>query len=703
MSIRSTEHTRKIAAELATRIAESSPDTQRMNELLDELGYDTVPKENKQAPTADNADRIGIYIPDTQSDGTYYVRDIAMKDRWSFFADIPSIPPKSERKRVVLLGESVARGFLLDPGFTPAGVLEQYINANAGVNKYEVIDLAETNLGMSGLKERCKQALALQPDIILILAGNNWRDDLVELIATDSTYYQTIGEALSRREDTQYLKAKLEEIFSELVRSFLSYLNEIVSGKNIPVIFAIPEFNLLHCRSTPGEKFVSRLAGSNIADWLNARTGAEAALAENELDRCITYATEMISLDPSHPYGYELLAECNMKMEKWDEARQYLEQGRDTAIFCRTNSKPRMYSIIRETILKEAARYNINVLDIAALFKSHLKGKIPGSDLFLDYCHFTAEGTQLVAEAIAGHIFELNNEENKRAVAATAIKPEKDVSARAHFFAAIHNAHWGQSYDILYHHCIKALYASQHISRFMIYYCDMISRSTPNNLCKTLATILTESTGLDRYVHALIHPRNAKSMELELVDAIIAALKKVGVNIQTYIDDLRKKEHSVEEQQINLLDSLYHATSYDEYQGTKTACFQARDNYTRFYLVASKGVPVSFNISLRMPEQGNAPVRIPLTLNDQLISELEIDGSWTTCTLTAAGDLCKDGINTIGLHWPAPAQVQAINNGSKRQIVHNIGTAMLDTIYYVFGEIAAFTVVSGKQNHLELN
>jgi hypothetical protein len=45
-----------------------------------------------------------------------------------------------------LIGESVARGYLYDPQFTPAMALEAILQAQLGHNAVEVIDLARTDL-----------------------------------------------------------------------------------------------------------------------------------------------------------------------------------------------------------------------------------------------------------------------------------------------------------------------------------------------------------------------------------------------------------------------------------------------------------------------------------------------------------------------------------------------------------------------------
>lgn len=695
MSVRPSSALREKADALALLLSSGQSSTIEVTTLFEELGITNEQIADTSLPAFTTTGHIGIYKPEEVDGEIVYSRDVARKARWTYFADIPTIPAKGQRKRVLLLGESVARGFLLDPGFTPAQVLGALLNGNADKDEFEVIDLAETNLGMAGLKERYREALDLEPDMVLFLAGNNWRDDLVNMILTDKTYLSRVREALVVNQDISSARTILEELFAKLVQDFLAYVRT-VGGPALPVIFAIPEFNLLDCRSTPGERFISRLPDNGIAGWIAARDRAELALKDKDAQAAIAQAGTMIALDPSHPYGYELLADAHLLLQEYDKARVYLETARDTALFCRTNSKPRMFNITRQTILREAAGHNIDVVDIPEVFSRHLDGRIPGRDLFLDYCHFTAEGIQVAMQAVADRILTLSGNKASGKVPAASIRPDQEVHAMAHLFAAIHNAHWGQQYGILYHHCVKALQYSKEIARTMIYYCDMMNRSASNNLCKTLEILVTGNTRLDRYVHALLHPRAGKTMEIDLVNAMVAALQTAGVNLSKYVDDLRNKEHGVAMQAVNLLETFYHATSYDEYQGTKAAFFQARDAQSVFFLVAAKDEPVFFDISLRVPgltEEG----KITVLLNGIQVSEVLVSGKWTRHSLTVPADICTNGINTVTICWPVPEQLAAAEQRATAD------EAILDAAFYVFGEIVTFTATSNTATHFELN
>jgi hypothetical protein len=114
-----------------------------------------------------NTLRIGIWdaVP-VEGGSIEFARSADLATDWRYWADVERIPPKNGR-RVVLVGESVARGYLFDPAITFAGMLE----AALGV---EVVDLARTDLTAIELPALFEALPALEPDAVVLFAGNNW-------------------------------------------------------------------------------------------------------------------------------------------------------------------------------------------------------------------------------------------------------------------------------------------------------------------------------------------------------------------------------------------------------------------------------------------------------------------------------------------------------------------------------------------------
>lgn len=663
-------------------------------EMLKKLGYnnllqpaDVIDKNDSFPPG-----HIGIYKPETVNGEVIYNRDIDYIDRWTYFANTPTIHPKKDKKRIVFLGESVARGFLLEPDFTPALVLDKLLTSNSSKDEFEVIDLAESNISMRGIKNRFTQCLDLQPDLVVFLAGNNWYEDYFFELNNNSDSFKTINNAENNAENLAEIKIELESVLKNLTLDFLTFVSQKMKEHKVPVILAIPEFNLMDCRSTLGERRATCLSGDGIIKWSQALKKAQEVRSQADLKQVGVHAQQMIDIDPSHPLGYEILADVKIEQQDYEAARELLELGRDTAVFYRSNSKPRVFQVIRRTILEYAPKLGIEILDIPDVFKRHLKGKIPGKELFLDYCHFTVEGIQVAIEPLADQVLTLTQNKNKKVLQASSIRPSKLIEGTGHFYAAIHNAHWGQSYDILRHHCQKALEASKEVSKIMVYYCDMVTRNVSNNLTKSMELILNENIQVDRYGHAFAQPKGLEMMEIDLVNAMVDALEVEGVNLARFVRELRKKEHGVHEKSINLLKPFYHASSFDESLGIRPAFFQVRDTASRFFIVADEGVSINLFISFRVPSSESYVGKVEFWLNDFKVSSLDPQSKWINHEITISGEHCKDGINELIIFWPTPKAVE-------RSISKEIGTfsSLLNTMYYVFGEISRFEAIGEKE------
>jgi hypothetical protein len=177
---------------------------------------------------------------------------------------------------VLFTGESVARGYLYDPSFTPASALQMMLEGHYGKDQVEVIDLARTNLGYE-IKDLALAALQLEPDGAIVFAGNNWGfpmpsfDDIVEVdraIASD-------GMAGVKRVCDQYIAKRVRTMVREIAAEF--------KRSGIPLVWIIPESNLADWR----EPFTNApyLPENRNREWFIAITEALKALNEGDFVR----------------------------------------------------------------------------------------------------------------------------------------------------------------------------------------------------------------------------------------------------------------------------------------------------------------------------------------------------------------------------------------------------------------------------------
>src|SRR4051794_22717408 len=115
---------------------------------------------------------ISIWEPREVDGERVFVRPnpLALGDH---FATVKELRPKTSELplRVAFFGESVAAGYLYAPHLTPARVLESQLKA---AGDFEVVDLARTNETLAGLAETVRTSLQINPDVLVIFAGNNW-------------------------------------------------------------------------------------------------------------------------------------------------------------------------------------------------------------------------------------------------------------------------------------------------------------------------------------------------------------------------------------------------------------------------------------------------------------------------------------------------------------------------------------------------
>ena len=117
--------------------------------------------------TESQGQNVGLWEPKIANGKVAFVRRMDAMAEWTYWADVARIEPKGEKLRVLLIGESVARGYLYDPVFNPALALQMILEAQFGEGQVEVIDLARTNLGFQVL-ELALSALQMEPDVAIV-------------------------------------------------------------------------------------------------------------------------------------------------------------------------------------------------------------------------------------------------------------------------------------------------------------------------------------------------------------------------------------------------------------------------------------------------------------------------------------------------------------------------------------------------------
>lgn len=638
------------------------------------------------------ARQVGIWKQYTSNEGVYYERDKDQYGAWSLWANVHRLYPKKNKKRIVLLGESVARAYFYDPFYTVAGELQAVLNKAAGTSTYEVIDLARTSMNIHIAKDLVRSCGALDPDAVTIFAGNNWYLDFYN--ALDPEDYAAFY-SVFREQSFAGLKQMIEHRFRQFVVSFLDEVQVHLTDHKIPVVFIIPGYNLKDWKSDTLGKNLSWLPGDGVERWLEARKQAEAALACNNPEKLRFAAEQMVQIDPSNPYGFELLSQYFIATAQWEQAKKYLEAGRDAMLIRKGgNNFPACFGILSEIIISEAAERKITVLDLPAVFNEIRKEGIPDRDLYLDYCHLTVKGIKLCMRHAARLLMQAitGREVSPAAVMASSLEPANNVKAFAHLSAAIHSAHKGQPAEILQFHCRKAISYSTEVKDQMLFLADFSTRHTPSVLCRTFQQIVAQGK-MRQYDGGvgLRHPPDSKVMDILLVNAMVAALRTAGVKMDDDIESLRQQEHGIGGEQVDLLSSFYSNESYNylPFEGRRPIFLQVRSTEYSFCFITDAKHDLEFTIAYRTPGTQAENKRILVAVNGKQLIEPQLPTSqtWTRQSFIIPVNDLKAGVNKLTLLWPYTGL-------PFREVEHCTSAArLLNVISPAIGEIHSFKAI----------
>jgi len=692
------ESLKTAAAELAHLMYSGSYDRKKMDSLLELLyrpGEVTADPDIRSEEDSDN-NEIGIWKLAGKEDNQYYERDAGKRSVWHLWANKNRIPVHSEKRRIILLGESVARGCLYDPYYNVAMELEAILKGSAEMSDCEVIDLAKTSIGMEELRSLMRSSVTLNPAAVVIFAGNNWNSGLRDALTTGD-YHKMFG--IFHKKLYGGIKEFLEEKFAGLITSFLDETESLFVQHKIPVIFIIPEFNLKDWKSDEVEKILPWMPGDRVSVWLKSREEAEKAMTRDDREAVELHAYRMVQADPFNPLGHELLAEFYLKKGDNDSAREYFENARDCALLRRgNNTNPRCFGIIRKTILSEAPVRGIHLLDLPEVFNEYYKGSIPDRNLFLDYCHLTVQGIKIAMRQTCSLLNRLMNgkDDNAALLAARGVDVSTKVRAVAHFCAAIHNAHYGQSPEIIQYHCLQAASLSDTVHSMMRLYVDFASRYTSSVLCKTLGEIILDGN-TQQYEGGLgfTHPHGRKLMDFALTGAMVQALAAMGINISAGVRELRQREHAIDTDKTNLLDSFYSNTSYNDTAIEPRPCFlQVRDTRKNFHFIARGGESINVEMVYRTPARNYPDKAVKLYVNDELVTEAPMSSAWATCTFIINGKFIKEDINNLRIEWPYTFEPFHVR--------HKIDpNSLLNAMFPVCGEIYSLNMCTPVSEYLQ--
>jgi len=651
---------------------------------------------------------IGIWKPEVKNGNVSFVRmqPAAWNEReLGFWADVERINPKAARTRVVLFGESVARGLFIDPHFNCAIALESYLNSQKENKEIEVIDLAQSGQRLKRLKEMLVPALALEPDAYVIFAGNNWH--LYEFVSPGDIL--RIESMLRETASMKPIYAYVEAIFRERISDFVKYLGRFSSENRVPIVFIIPEFNLLDWRVNSGWR--NPLATDDlIKQSLYLRTLAEKELAEGNLHLAAALAEEMVQLtEETNPYGFEILSRCNIRQGQVGEARRFKQKALDTDLLAASAPAPMCYSITREVLRQESAQHGVVLVDLPQRFEQHFPHELPGRRFFYDSVHMTVEGICLAMALAAEKLLPLLGcreqswlELNRRDFAV-----DRQALAQSHVAAAYLNNAGRQDYEIIHFHCSEALRHAPEIADLMRLCINALVRKTNLKYVNEIERIVLKN-GTSKYsfpnwtrtdqIGPYVSSKTllAEGLCIPLIRSMTDALSEIDTSIKRIVDDMLKEEHGVCSCERDLLQPAYTDVTYNDKEfcwNLRSLCYKAYSSQSCFHLVCECPCSVKMIMTCRV-QNANAviePVRV--LVNGVVCHNFLATEDWTTSTWVVPAELMHDALNSIIVRWPESKQ-------SKKERAQEIASKLPDAMMWSGGDFLDIFFRYGEINEL---
>jgi len=283
------------------------------------------------------------------------------------------------------------------------------------------------------------------------------------------------------------------------------------------------------------------------------------------------------------------------------------------------------------------------------------------------------------------------------------VGPSREIEAEAAFLAAIHNAHWWQNYDLVEHYCLRAVQSTPEIAQVMTRFVDLQTRRAPMLMCQSAEQIA--GLGSPLIQHYLLR-YNHQQLDNVLLEAVVSALKQAGIEAGERLDELRREEHSVTGQDINLLDYYYNSAGLQPQEtvwavpSLENYMNHAVSHYYKAYWLESKFVfvgeancAVQLQLTCRLPQLALAQGQIAIVVNGEQLGETLISREWETWELEVGAEMVRDGLNEVVLHWPTPVfpGLKALN-----AVAGDLMERNLPEFFCVFGEIHTFVAADPR-------
>ncbi|MCP3957296.1 MAG: hypothetical protein GY719_05535 [bacterium] len=666
--------------------------TARLLQLTETLASPEAPTPEVPGSKPDGPRPISIWVPRQRGGELIFERPepLPLGDHYALRRAIEAKKARGST-RVCLFGESVAAGYLYAPHLTPAGVLNEQLGTT-----FEVIDLARTNETLASMRATIEASFQLDPDLLVIFAGNNWN-----LLETPAISPWVPG-VRSRQRYAQALRRDGLDGPAELARrQITARAGELLAAvaeltrRRIPVIVVVPEVNLAdwHDRQP-----VTWLPGDGSRRWHASYAEARSHLKTGRHRAALAVAEAMLELDGGRcPASHRLRVMALTTDGRLDEARRAAESEVTAADYPTLAflSAPRAATWVQEFLRRASERHGFATVDLPRLFAEYpseedSESPLPGRSLFLDYCHLSAEGIELAMGAVADEIL---SDSDANPEPPTPVEPA--VEALAKLGAAVHGAHRllsvGDKRPHVEHWCREALAADPQISEAMR---DLLrARCAPGPAVLTAAQQRNLASP-----HRLLlqHGWRWNHLDVEVIEALCTALEEAGHPIRDEIETLLLKHHAVGRRGVDLTRPPYLWEPLERFfpEATARRGLTGRATYrspwpeSGFCLITGADSDVALELTVRLPSIEGTPGgrrgEITVRVNGTMITTVPTGERWGRETIELPQQHLRRVINRVTLSWPPLPTVGA---EVLESAIRRLESGVEADLHPVFGEV----------------
>lgn len=597
-------------------------------------------------PLAGASAVVGVWdiVDATQSPALHRRTDNA-SEHW-LWADIAEVPPKGSRRRLVLLGESTARGYLLDPILTPAAVLQHALDGASGPGAWQCVDLAKTNARIVDLTRVVSRLGVLHTDLAVIFAGNNWI-----LPRYSVSHLDSLADALRSGGYPTMREAFWVSVVLPQVQLFFERVARVARTHHIRVVLVLPEFNLQGW--WPASDYETPpLPAEAAEEWYCLRESAEESLTAQKYDEVFRTTDRMLLLDAGlAPATGHLRGRALACQGRFAEARAAYEASRDSICGLLVSTTPRITRRLQDEIAAAAETHGFDLVDMRAVLADQT-GQLPDPQHFLDYCHLSDLG---IAAAMRATAQVVTGSHPPRA-------PELSSTERGvmRLLAACHNAYCGQPSWIVRNWLAGPSTTNPNVAHLSTSLLDLLEGVGPVWAHAATAR-LRAHPAVARYL-APAGPREVQALGLWTLRECLYELA----------GERPTRPYPTPHPEVDVLESVrvarnggFHTPNYSP----ECAYFRATTRTTRLYFALCHDRSGRLTLVYRNPRSTGSVV---VAINGTVIGTVPPASKWSSVDLDIPRERTRRGVNTITVRWcipttppgaPAAADANRMNRG----------------------------------------